>query len=146
MQSMTSLPTCRWPISALNLSLILKHHPVQMPDNLTEKIGVVSICAWPDLVITDCCVFMERTGCLFYGLSEENFVIKGRKSFFSSCHATSVDLSDPLPSPFSICCIPLYVVSSWSSCLCLSMWRGPQEYVTWVCPYFSSSVPHIWFI
>ena len=25
----------------------------------------------------------------------------------------------------------LYVGSSWSSCLCSSMWRGPQEYVTY---------------
>ena len=25
----------------------------------------------------------------------------------------------------------LYVGSSWSSCLCTSMWRGPQEYITY---------------
>ena len=25
----------------------------------------------------------------------------------------------------------LYVSSSWSSCLCLSMWRGPQVYITY---------------
>ena len=28
----------------------------------------------------------------------------------------------------------LCIVSSWSSYLCSSMWRGPQEYVTYECP------------
>ena len=61
----------------------------------------------------------------------------------SSYRDISTDLSDPLPPPFSIvhhfrlvfkatsCIITelLYVGSSWSSCLCLSLWRGQQEYV-----------------
>ena len=29
-----------------------------------------------------------------------------------------------------ICTKLLYVGSSWSHCLCSSMWRGPQEYIT----------------
>ena len=63
----------------------------------------------------------------------------------SSYHAISADLSGPLLLIFSIVhhsrlvfkatsCIDtelLYVGSSWSSCLCLSMWRGPPEYVTY---------------
>ena len=63
----------------------------------------------------------------------------------SSCCTTSMDLPDPLLPPLSIVlhsqlvfkatsCIGrelLYVGFSWSSCLCLSMWKGPQEYVTY---------------
>ena len=40
----------------------------------------------------------------------------------------------------------LYVGSSWSTCLCSSMWRGAQEYVIWALPYFSNSVLHVWFV
>ena len=63
----------------------------------------------------------------------------------SSCRTTSMDIPDPFSPPFSIVhcfrlvfkatsCIStelLYVGSSWLSCLCLSMWGGPQEYVTY---------------
>ena len=63
----------------------------------------------------------------------------------SSCRATSTDLPDPFPAAFSIvqCFRPvfkasscigteqLYVGSRLSSCLCPSMRRGPQEYVTY---------------
>ena len=70
-----------------------------------------------------------------------NLDLEGR----SSCHAISTDIPDPFSPPFSIVhcfqqffratsCIStelLYVGSSWSSCLCSSMWRGPQEYVTY---------------
>ena len=37
-----------------------------------------------------------------------------------------------------ICTELLYVCLSWSSCLCSSMWRGPQEYIT-----TSSAVSHM---
>ena len=35
------------------------------------------------LMVTDCCFYIEITGCLFYGLSEENSVLSkaGRPSF-----------------------------------------------------------------
>ena len=60
----------------------------------------------------------------------------------SSCHAI---IPDPLSPPFPIVhCFRqvfrdtsrigtelLYVCSSWSSCLCSSMWRHPQEYITY---------------
>ena len=63
----------------------------------------------------------------------------------SSCRAISTDIPDPLSPPFPIVhcfryvfratsCIGtklLYVCSSWSSCLCSSMWRGLQEYITY---------------
>ena len=64
----------------------------------------------------------------------------------SSCRAASTDLSDPLQPPISIVhrsrqvfqqaisCIGielLYLGSSWSSCLCSSMWRGPPEHITY---------------
>ena len=63
----------------------------------------------------------------------------------SSCRTASTDLSDPFSPPVSIVhrsrevfqaisCIGtelLYIGSSWSSYLCLSMWRGPPEYVVY---------------
>ena len=63
----------------------------------------------------------------------------------SSCHAISKDIPDPFLSPFSIvhcfCQVLkatsrigtelLFVGSRWSSCLCSSIWRGPQAYITY---------------
>ena len=63
----------------------------------------------------------------------------------SPYRAISTDIHDLLTQPFSIvyCFQPvfkatfrigtelLYAGSSKSSCLCLSMWRGPQEYITY---------------
>ena len=63
----------------------------------------------------------------------------------SSCRAISTDISDPFSPPVSIvhcfrqvfkATFPiytelLYIVSSRSSCLCLSMWRRLQVYVTY---------------
>ena len=75
----------------------------------------------------------------------------------SSYCTTSTDLSDPLPPLFSIVhrsrlvfkaisCIGtelLYVGSSWSSCLCSSMWKGSQEYVTYEFVPTSPAVSHM---
>ena len=62
----------------------------------------------------------------------------------SSCGATSMDIPDPL-SPLlpiihrfwqvfratsHILTELLYVCSSWSSCFCLAICRGPLEYIT----------------
>ena len=61
----------------------------------------------------------------------------------SSRHAISTDIPDPFSPPLPIvhwCRLVfrvtsristelLYVGSSWSSCLCWSMWRGPLEYI-----------------
>ena len=69
----------------------------------------------------------------------------GIASSSSSCRTTSTGLPDPLSPPTLIIhhsrsvfkapsCIGtelLYISSSWSSCLCLSMWRGPQESVAY---------------
>ena len=63
----------------------------------------------------------------------------------SSCHTISTGIPDPLPPPVSIVhrsrevfkatsCIGtelLYIGSRWSSYLCSSMRRGPQEYVAY---------------
>ena len=69
----------------------------------------------------------------------------------SSCRAASRDLSESLLPPASIIlhsrwwwwlwgafkaisCIGtelLYIGSSWSSCFCTSMWRGPLEYIAY---------------
>ena len=67
------------------------------------------------------------------------------ESSSSSCRAIRTDIHDPLPPPVSIVhrfqqvlkvtsrtgTKVLCVGSSWSFCLCLSTWRGPQEYVTY---------------
>ena len=37
----------------------------------------------------------------------------------------------------------LYVGLSWSSCLCSSMWRGPQEYITYVAVPTSPAASHM---
>ena len=64
---------------------------------------------------------------------------------YISCRAASADIPDPFSPPFSIInCFRqvfkatsrigtelLYIGSSWSSCLCSSMWRVPPEYVTY---------------
>ena len=63
----------------------------------------------------------------------------------SSWHAISTDIPDPFSPTFStvhyfqqvywatsrIYTELLNVGSRWSSCFCSSMWRGPQEYVTY---------------
>ena len=68
-----------------------------------------------------------------------------KKLSSSSCHALSTDILDPLSPPLHIvyCFWKVFratsrngtellcVCSSWSSCLCSSMWRGPQEYITY---------------
>ena len=68
-------------------------------------------------------------------------VVSCMVSSSSSCRAASTDLPVPLSPPVSIIhrsrevfqdisCIGtvlLYIGFSWSSCLCLFMWRSPQE-------------------
>ena len=63
----------------------------------------------------------------------------------AACRAINTDHPDPLPPPCSIVhrfryvfkatsrigTELLYVGSSWSFCLCSSMWKGPQEYLTY---------------
>ena len=72
-------------------------------------------------------------------------LLEEQSSSCSSYRAISMDIPDPLSPPLpivhcfwqflratsSIGTELLYVCSSWSSCLCLSMWRGPQEYITY---------------
>ena len=71
-----------------------------------------------------------------------------------SCHATSMDFPELLSLPVSvvlrsrkvfqaISCISterLYIGSSWSSCLCSSMERGPQDYIAYEFVLFSLAV------
>ena len=75
----------------------------------------------------------------------------------SSCHTISTDIPDPLLPPLPIVhCFwqvlratshigteLLYEGSSWSSCLCSSLRRGPQEYITHELVPTSSAVSHI---
>ena len=77
--------------------------------------------------------------------SFKNIYIYISSSSSSSRHAISMDILDPLSPPLSIVhCFwqvlratsrigteLLYVDSSWLSCLCSSMWRGPQVYITY---------------
>ena len=74
--------------------------------------------------------------------------------YISSCYAISTDIPDPLSSPLPIVhCfrqvlratsriateLP-YVGSSWSSCLCTSIRRDPQEYITYGQPFYSRRI------
>ena len=79
------------------------------------------------------------------------------QSSSSSYHAISTDILDPFSPHVSIVdCFRLvlratsrigtellYVGSNWSSCLCSSMWRGPQEYVTYEFVPTSPAVSHM---
>ena len=72
-------------------------------------------------------------------------IFLSQSSSWSLHRAISMDIPDPLLPllPFVHCFQQvfratshigtelLYVGSSWSSCLCSSMWRGPQEYITY---------------
>ena len=72
----------------------------------------------------------------------------------SSGRAISTDIPNPFLPPISIVhrfrqvlkvtsrisTLLLYEGSSWSSCLCSSMWRSPQEYITYE---FVSSSPAV---
>ena len=88
-----------------------------------------------------------------------SIIVVQRKSSSSSlsCHTISTDIPDPFLPLFSIIhcfwlvfratsCIStelLYVDSSWSSCLCSSMWRSPQEHVTYEFVPTSPAVSHM---
>ena len=92
---------------------------------------------------------------VFFSLSSVNWALHGLEqlterccwkviseefSSSSSCCAASADVPGPLSPPFSlvhhsqevfqaISCVGtvlLYIGSSWSSCFCSFMWRGPQ--------------------
>ena len=78
-------------------------------------------------------------------------------SSLSSCCTISTDIPDPLSPPLPIVnCFwqvlratsrigteLLYVGTSWSSCLCTSMWRGPQVYITYELVPTSPAVSHM---
>ena len=80
-----------------------------------------------------------------FKLTKKNTITEYSSSSSLSCHADNMDLPDSLLPPFSIVhhtrlvfqttfCIGtelLYIGSSWSSYRCSSMWRGPQEYITY---------------
>ena len=65
----------------------------------------------------------------------------------------TLSLSPPLPifhrflqvfrATPRVCTELLYVGSSWSPCLCTSMWRGPQEYITHELVPTSLAVSHM---
>ena len=89
------------------------------------------------------CVHKQKADRLKDALSEQMNMPVRFGSSPSSCRAASTDLPGPL-SPLvslvhcsrkvfkAISCIGtelLYISSSWSSCLCSFMWRGPQKYV-----------------
>ena len=86
-----------------------------------------------------------------------NTILNSSSSSSSSYCAASTDLSDTLSPPVSIVyrfqeifkaisCIGtelLYIGSSWLSCLCSSMRRGPQEYITYEFVLASPAVSHM---
>ena len=117
---------CEWNIKPKptfeNRSFVESHYSAYKPENCIMEYWLYSV------YISLC----DNIHKLFYCSS-------------SSCRAASTDLPDPLSPPVSIVhcsqevfkalsCIGtdlLYIGSSWWSCLCSSMWRGQQEYVTY---------------
>ena len=89
-------------------------------------------------------VYKRKGFKIFHPLSSSFYTVSSSSSSSSPSRAISMGISDPLslPLPTVHCfwqvlkatsCIGtelLYVGSSWTSCLCSSMWRGPQEYIT----------------
>ena len=109
--------------------------------NYTDSIsriieGVLAKISWDNNIV---CRFLEDIW--FYIQRKDRANATSISS--SSCHAISIDFLDPLSPPLPIVhCFRqvfratsrigtelLYVGSSWSSCLCSAMWRGPQEYI-----------------
>ena len=96
---------------------------------------------------------------LFSQFSRENWNILSSSSS-SSCRTDSTYLPDPLSPPVPIVHCSrevfkptsfigtdlLYVDFSWPSCFCSSMWRGPQEYVTYEFAPTSPSVSCMWWV
>ena len=67
----------------------------------------------------------EKNWCKF-------IIIMSRHQCISSWPSPATFLYHPsLPVSLQGYILYRYVGSSWSSCLCSSMWRGPQEYVTY---------------
>ena len=93
------------------------------------------------LTIVGFLLFLSNTNNLYTIIWVQ--VIISISSLSSSHRAISTDILDPLLPPFSIVhCFQkvfratshistelLYVGSRWLSCLCSSMWWGPQEYI-----------------
>ena len=77
--------------------------------------------------------------------SSDGFVYRNIHHHHHHVTQISMDIIDPLSPHLSIvhcfrqvfrttsCIGPelLYIGSSWSSCLCSAMWRGPQEYISY---------------
>ena len=85
---------------------------------------------------------------------DDDDISSSSSSTTTSCRAISTDILDPLSPQLPIvhCCRQilkatsrigielLYVGSSWTSCLCSSIGRGPQEYITYKLVPTSSAV------
>ena len=94
--------------------------------------SIITQIVWAVFSVSNCRI--RVTDCWFYS-----------KKHSSSCYPASTDLVDPLSPPVSTnlyryravvyrFCIGtdmLYIGSSWPSCLCSSMWRGPREYIAY---------------
>ena len=90
------------------------------------------------------CIQEKMNVCLSH---VESVTTNNHQAYWSStsCHTTITDLPDPISPPIfiihqsreafkAISCIGtelLYIDSSWLSCFCSSMWRGPLEYIAY---------------
>ena len=97
----------------------------------------------------------QNSKCWLWGDKDETFRYVITSS--SLCRTISTDIPDPFSSPFfivhyfqqvfqatyRIVTELLYIGSSWSSCLRSSMWRGPQEYITYEFFPTSPAVSHM---
>ena len=126
---------------ALGISMIL--HPGPLCPRVVVLVRVLSMSQIA--LFNDLTVCKQMSDCY----SNESLVLhSNNENYFRHHHhhhhAISTDIPDPFSPPFPIVhCFRqvfrttsrigtdlLYVGSSWSYCLCSSMWKGPQEYVT----------------
>ena len=140
-------------LNTLELIIIaeLKSIVLRSVEALDESVRIIYsqdkgwLVVWVLWHINLCRLFNAKSIFMQIVSSISNNSVYHESSSSSSCCTISMDIPDPLLPPFSIVhCFwqvlsttshisieLLYVGSSWSSCLCSSMWRSPQEYITY---------------
>ena len=151
-------------LKQFHLNRLLKESYVQdmsKHEQQNENWGLYKVCSLNQLFFWGFCVYLSCFSVNFDLRSIESSKQKESQKinwvhYFSSssCHAASTDLPDPLLHSISIIhcsrevcqatsCIGtelLHIGSNWLFNLCLSMWRGPLEYIAYEFVFTSPAV------